>query len=106
MAIVTHPQMLTGNRLRDGEVLYWKEGDWVLTLEAGQVFTDPASAQAALLAAQAFVTGNKVVGVYLFEVEVEGSVIHPIKERERIRAAGPTVQRHMGKQAGQYHVQV
>ena len=33
--------MLTANRLVDGDVLYWKAGDWVLSLKDGDVFADP-----------------------------------------------------------------
>jgi len=92
------PQMLTANRLRDGEVLYWKGGDWVLTLKDGEVFADPAAADAALAAAQRDVKNNSVVATYLFDVKIAGGVIKPVKEREIIRAKGPTV-RGEGKQA-------
>ena len=93
--------MLTANRLVDGDVLYWKGGEWVLALAEGEVFADPKDAEAALAAAQKFVTGNKVVSPYLFDVKVDAKGIHPVKEREIIRAAGPTVRHDLGKQAGQ-----
>ncbi len=93
------PQMLTANRLVDGDVLYWRDGGWVETLRDGQVFDTPAQADAALAAAQAFVTGNVVVNPYLFDVRVDASGLHPVKEREIIRAAGPTVRADLGKQA-------
>ncbi len=44
--------MLTANRLVDGDVLYWADGGWVLSLKDGQVFADPKDAEAALAAAQ------------------------------------------------------
>ena len=99
----TGPQMLTSNRLRDGDVLYWKNGDWVLMLQDGEVFNDPAAADAALALAQARLSENLFVAPYLFEVRVEDGRIVPVKEREIIRAAGPTVHKHTGKQAGQVH---
>ena len=34
-------QMLTANRLRDGDVLYCKGGGWVLTLAEGEVYRRP-----------------------------------------------------------------
>ena len=44
-------------------------------------------------------TGNQVVSAYLFDVRVDADgKIKPVKEREIIRAAGPTV-RGEGKQA-------
>lgn len=92
-------QMLTANRLRDGDVLYWKAGGWVLELAQGEVFDAPKSADAALAAAAAFVQGNEVVAPYLFDVRVDASGIHPVKEREIIRAAGPSVRSDLGKQA-------
>jgi hypothetical protein len=99
MAKPHDPQMLTANRLRDGDVLYWKAGQWVLALAEGEVFTDPKAADAALAAAQKYVAENQVVSVYLFDVRIEGGEIRPVKEREIIRAAGPTVRRDLGKQA-------
>ena len=98
MAKVQDPQMITANRLRDGEVLYWKGGDWVLALAEGEVFADAKAADTALEAAMKYVTGNEVVNPYLFDVRVAGGVITPVKEREIIRAKGPTV-RGEGKQA-------
>lgn len=94
-------QMLTANRLIDGTVLYWKAGGWVETLAGAEVFADAASADAALGAAKDFVTRNHVVNPYLFEVK-DGK---PVKEREIIRAAGPSVRKDVGKQApGASHV--
>jgi hypothetical protein len=88
------PQMLTANRLSDGVVIYWKHGAWVEALADGEVLIDDADA--ALAAAQASVADNAVVGVYLFDLRADGS---PVKEREIIRAAGPSVREDLGKQA-------
>jgi hypothetical protein len=96
---VSGPQMLTANALREGDVLYWKDGGWVLDFAQGQVFSDPAAANGALEAAQAFVIGNKVVAPYLFEVREEKGKIRPVKEREIIRGAGPSIRTDTGKQA-------
>jgi hypothetical protein len=94
-------QMLTANRLRDGDVLYRKGDGWVPMLADGDVYANQASADAALAAATVELTRNEFVAPYLFEVrEVNGKII-PVKEREIIRAAGPTVHPHTGKQAGQ-----
>jgi len=92
-------QMLTSNRLRDGDVLYRKGDGWVLMLADGEVYGDQTSAEAALAAATAELARNEFVAPYLFEVrEVSGKIV-PVKEREIIRAAGPTVHPHTGKQA-------
>jgi hypothetical protein len=92
-------QMLTANRLVDGDVLYRKGAGWVLTLADADVY-DEAAANAALAAAQAETIQNTFVAPYLFEVRVSEGVIIPVKEREIIRAAGPTVRSDLGKQAG------
>jgi hypothetical protein len=92
-------QMLTANRLGDGTVLYWKGQGWVLYLAEGDVFTAQPAAEAALAAARQDVAANRVVAPYLFEVRVQNGTIHPVKEREIIRAAGPTVRPDTGKQA-------
>ena len=69
------PQMLTANRLRDGEVVWWKAGSWVIALSDAEVLADPKAAGTALEAAQAFVRDNVVVNPYLFEVRIEGDAI-------------------------------
>jgi hypothetical protein len=96
-------QMLTANRLRDGDVVYRKGDGWVLMLAEGDVYSDQANAEAALAAANAELVRNEFVAPYLFEVREEGGQIRPVKEREIIRAAGPTVHPNTGKQAGQFH---
>jgi len=88
-------QMLTANRLTDGEVVYWQAGQWVEAYAGGEIFADAAAADAALEAAKDFVKRNIVVAPYLFDVREDGT---PAKEREIIRAAGPSVRRDMGKQ--------
>jgi hypothetical protein len=92
-------QMLTANRLRDGDVVYWRAGGWVEAFGQGDVFAADADAEAALVAAKEFVAGNVVVNPYLFDVRAEAAGVVPMKEREIIRAAGPTVRHDLGKQA-------
>jgi len=97
----TRPQVLTANDLKQGDVLYWKAGGWVMAFDQSDVFADPAAAEAALAQAQAFVIGNRVVAPYLFEVmrQPDGK-IRPVKEREIIRSLGPSVLPDTGKRAG------
>ena len=95
-------QMLTANRLESGDVLYRQGTGWVLTLEEGDVYRDAAAADAALAVAQSETVRNTFVAPYLFEVRETGGRIVPVKEREIVRAAGPTVHPHTGKQAGQF----
>lgn len=88
-------QVLTANRLIDGAVLYWQGGAWVEALAEAEIFDAPAAAAAALAAAADFVAANAVVAPYLFEVR-DG---RPVKAREAVRAAGPSVRPDLGKQA-------
>ena len=93
--------MLTANRMRDGDVLYRKGSFRVPMLADAEVYPDQAGADAALAAATAETVRNEIIAPYLFEVrDVNGQIV-PVKEREVIRAAGPTVHPHTGKQAGQ-----
>jgi hypothetical protein len=88
-------QVLTANRLAEGDVVYWRAGAWVEAFDEAEVFEGEADAKAALAAAQPFVAGNVVVNPYLLELK-DG---RPAKEREIIRALGPSVRADLGKQA-------
>lgn len=93
------PQVLTANRLILGEVVYWNEDrGWVAQLDQAQVLAD-SEAAAALGRAAEWVQKREVVGPYLFDVRLENGVTVPVKVREIIRAAGPTVRTDLGKQA-------
>ena len=90
---------LTANRLRSGDVLYWKVGDWTESLADAEIFADDAAAEAALAGAQASVAANQVVTPYLFDVRQTKTGFVPVKEREIIRSLGPSVRPDTGKQA-------
>jgi Protein of unknown function (DUF2849) len=100
MAKVQPPQVLTANRLRTGDVLYWRAGQWTEAFGQAEVFIAPEAAQAALQAAERSVADRAVVAPYLFPVRIAAEGAQPLEERELIRAAGPTVRRDLGKQAG------
>jgi hypothetical protein len=89
-------QVLTANRLIDGEVVYWRAGGWVEAFGEAEIFAGEAEAKAALDRAQHSVAANTVVGPYLFDLRADGA---PAKEREIIRAMGPSVRTDLGKQA-------
>jgi Protein of unknown function (DUF2849) len=90
------PQVLTANRLSDGEVVYLAlDGAWVESIEAAQVVAD-SDADAALATGQQAERDLKIVHAYLLDITPAG---RPVKMREIIRAAGPTVRTDLGKQA-------
>lgn len=92
------PQVLTANRLVVGEVVYWGGSGWVQRLAQAEVLMNGAG-EAALAGAAEWVRKGEVVAPYLFDVRVNDGVPTPVKVREIIRAAGPTVRRDLGKQA-------
>jgi hypothetical protein len=92
------PQVLTANRLKLGEVVYWSGHGWVSRFDEAQVLVD-TEAEATLKGAADWVLKGDVVAPYLFDVRVNEGRTVPVKEREIIRAAGPTVRRDLGKQA-------
>jgi hypothetical protein len=94
------PQVLTANRLVVGEVVYWNEAQgWVSRLAEAQVLAD-SEAEAVLARADEWVQKREVVAPYLFDVRLEKGITVPVKVREAIRAAGPTVRLDLGKQSG------
>lgn len=92
-------KILTANRLRTGDVLYWKSGQWTERLADADIFADDTAAEAALAGAQTSVAANQVVTPYLFDVRQTKTGPVPVKEREIIRSLGPSVRPDTGKQA-------
>lgn len=92
------PQVLTANRLSDGAVVYWTgDRQWTERLELASIVVDAAAAEAEGKRAQ---EARLLVGAYLMDVRMDGTKFHPVKMRELIRAAGPSVRLDLGKQAG------
>ena len=87
---------VTGNRLTDGEVVFWAQGGWRERFAEIELFADDAQAEAALAAAKAQPT--VIVDPYIIDVRVEEGLPIPIAYRERVRALGPTIHPDMGKQ--------
>jgi hypothetical protein len=94
------PQVLTANRLSDGEVVYLDAGDrWVERLGDALILTTAGEGETALAKGVQAENDREVVHAYLFDVSAQGEALKPVKMREVIRAAGPTVRRDLGKQA-------
>ena len=93
------PQVLTANRLNDGEVVYLAaDGAWVERIAGARTFATKAEGEAALAIGVEAERDQLVVHAYLFDV-TPADATKPVKMREIIRAAGPTVRRDLGKQA-------
>ena len=88
---------LTGNRLADGETVFWNAGQWVERFADAQLFDGDDAALAAEAAAKAQQT--IVVDPYLIDVIESEGLWAPLSFRERIRALGPSNHPQHGKQA-------
>ena len=97
--------VLTANRLIDGEVVFWARGRWVERFGEAEHFVDDKSGESAEAWAKSQPT--VVVEPYLIEIaEAEGGYA-PVAYRERLRALGPTNTPQHGKQAeGGHDVEV
>lgn len=89
---------LTANRLIDGDVVFWKAGQWVEQFGDAQLWADddPAALEAE---AAGKAQPKIVVDAYLIDLIESEGLWAPVSYRERIRALGPTNHLHHGKQA-------
>ena len=83
-------KVATANRLREGNIVYLTEEDeWSANLQdAWFVSGDDTELMARASKAEKL---RYVVAAYLIEVERVGDDLCALSQRERIRAAGPTV---------------
>lgn len=93
-------QIVAANHLLTGQVVYLTaEGDWS-TDPAGAQFAETKEDAAALLErGRAGEAGNRIVGPELIAAERRDGKPWPTRNREVIRALGPTVREDLGYQA-------
>jgi hypothetical protein len=92
--------VVTANRLQDGEVVYLTgNNDWSLWIEDAKVAENKEEGQVLLDQARPFVEHCEIVEPYLMKVDATGGRPQAISVRERIRAAGPSMRLDLGKQA-------
>lgn len=90
-------KVLTASNLKNGEVVFWNGGRWVVRFHDSERFEGEEDAAPFLAAAEAQPT--VVVAPYLIDVEeIEGHWT-PTAFRERLRALGPSNHPQHGKQA-------
>jgi hypothetical protein len=93
-------QIVTANRLRDGAVVYLgPEDSLVERLDAARRLATKDESEAALKRAAAYVAEQVIVNPYPIDVTETPAGPKPLRMREVIRAAGPTVRLDLGKQA-------
>lgn len=84
------PLVLTGNLLRDGDVVYFDGSDWTGDLSSAALAEDEETARR--LETMAGNVAGVVVDAYLVTVaKGEGGRPAPAHYREAIRASGPTI---------------
>lgn len=93
-------KIVAANRLSDGETVWLGADDrWVANVQEAQIARDGEAENRLFEAGRKAVAGNRVLDATLIDVElVEGRIL-PIRLRERIRAAGPSIHADLGKQA-------
>lgn len=93
-------KVVTANRLYDGEVVWLGAGGrWVEDLGEAHVLETGEAEEQALAQGAASADRQEVVDVYSIDVTFEEGVLLPVRFREQIRAAGPTMRLDLGKQA-------
>ncbi|MDP6602832.1 MAG: DUF2849 domain-containing protein [Rhodospirillales bacterium] len=85
-------KVMTANRLRDGAVVYLANGGaWSERITDALIAATDAEVRALEDRAAADERALLVVETYLFDVDPKPDGPAPLSQRERIRAAGPTV---------------
>jgi Protein of unknown function (DUF2849) len=93
-------QVLTANRLTDGDVVFLnRAGDWSLSIDEAALAQEPDAIKALEARGREAEAANLVTGSYLFEAERREGRVLAVHIRERIRTLGPTVRPDLGKQA-------
>jgi hypothetical protein len=100
MSTLEKGQIMTANRLRDGEaVFYTPAGKWSELIDDAVLVTEPQAAKALETRGQDDERATLVTGVYLVDAVREQGHVKALHIRERIRALGPSVRLDLGKQA-------
>lgn len=85
-------QVLSGNRLSDGRVVFLApDGAWTGTIAGAQLARRPEEAAELEQIGAAAKAANIIVDPYLVEVEETDAGLAPVRLRERLRIEGPTV---------------
>ena len=86
------PNILTGNRLETGDVLWWDGADWSQRIADAVAIGDEGEALVAQL-----VAAERINDPALIAVTGEPGSFVPTTTRERVRAAGPSVRADLAR---------
>ena len=88
----TKTKVLTANRLTDGiSVWLGANGEWTVSLKDAFLARHDDAVAAITAAGEQALADNRVVDVNVIEIEETANGPRPFRLRERIRAAGPTI---------------
>lgn len=100
MTALEKGQVITANRLRDGQVVFLTHsGRWSERIDEAVLALEPQAAAALERRARADEAATLITGAYLAEAERRGGAIRLAHIRERLRTLGPSVRPDLGKQA-------
>ncbi len=100
MSIIEKGQVMTANRLRDGDAVFLtRAGVWSEKIDDAVLALEPLAVSALEARAEIDVNATLVTGQYLFKAERVDGKIRATEIRERMRTTGPTVRLDLGKQA-------
>ena len=89
---ITGMQVLTGNLLSDGKVVFLEiNGGWSDGLDIARLARSKDDAANLEVVGAEAVEANLIVDPYLVEVEVQQGQLVPVELRERMRTKGPSV---------------
>ena len=100
MSEIEKGQVMTANRLRDGEVVFLtRAGVWSEKIDDAVLALEPQAKAALETRALDDVKKTLVTGQYFFDSERINGRIRANHFRERVRTLGPSVRPDLGKQA-------
>ena len=100
MNTIEKGQVMTANRLRDGDVVFLtRSGAWSEKIDDAVLALEPLAIAALEARAADDVEATLITGQYLFDAERLEGKIRALHIRERMRTLGPTVRLDLGKQA-------
>jgi hypothetical protein len=100
MSTIEKGQVMTANRLSDGEAVFLtRSGVWDEKIDQAVLVQEPQAVAALEARAAADSAANHITGQYLFDAERVDGKIRASHIRERIRTLGPTVRFDLGKQS-------
>ncbi|TPI75863.1 DUF2849 domain-containing protein [Mesorhizobium sp. B2-8-9] len=92
-------KVLTANRLSDGIAVWYAAGGWAETVGHADIAHDKTAEDRLEAIGAAAAANNEVVDVNIIDVAIVDGLVEPVRLREKIRAAGPTIRTDLGKQA-------